>query len=607
MHRIRKKMNMVWRFAALFLAIVFAVSAISVCGQLSVSAAESGSCGNNLQWSYTVGTLIITGSGDMFNFSERNMAPWYDFANDIVRVVLPKELSNIGRYAFCECKNLRFITIPDSVTAIGDMAFYDCENLEMLSLGKSLRRIGYNAFYNCKSLKDVRLPYGLESIGYQAFYRCESLTNVTVPADVKEMGTSVFAYCKSLIRAVVNARLTTLPGWTFFGCENLKDVVLCETFDTVGSYTFRNCDELSVVYFEGDDKKTENILQGIIESLPSFSEAGYISPVTPNDVISSDKVVDNNDGTLTQSNTTIREDEHVKVVTSVDRTQSTSTIGSDGEIIPPTDSKDSYTANLIVTVEDGQGWDSVQAAIQDALKDLDNTYSTSSKLENTQLTLQIKDGGFKGESILSEIAKRDIKVTVITSSGSEWRFEGENVDLDEIPSNINFSYMLYNASDEICEKLGSEFCYMLKFDQSAVMKAEVLIALPSAEYSNAFLYQIENNGKFTLLQSVAVDQNANAHFFLASVDADTEYIIGLNVPGESTENVLIPDELLPQYGGNAADRLTKWEFVTTGVKSSWGLSVKQVTWIMVGVLVGCIVIVGIVMGVRNKTKSRKPS
>ena len=88
------------------------------------------------------------------------------------------------------------------------------------------------------------------------------------------------------------------------------------------------------------------------------------------------------------------------------------------------------------------------------------------------------------------------------------------------------------------------------------------------------------------------------------MDKDTNYVIGVNVPGESTDNVIVPDELMTAYG-SVYERLNKIEYVTTGVKSSWGLSFMQVTWIMVGVIGAAIILVGAVMTVMNKKKQKK--
>ena len=60
---------------------------------------ESGICGDNLTWSLSAGTLTISGSGDMYDFPESSMAPWYHLREEITRLELPSGLTKIGALA----------------------------------------------------------------------------------------------------------------------------------------------------------------------------------------------------------------------------------------------------------------------------------------------------------------------------------------------------------------------------------------------------------------------------------------------------------------------------------------------------------------------------
>ena len=155
--------------------------------------AESGKCGNELNWSFSAGTLVITGKGEMTNFTEPDMAPWYHLREEITRIVLPEGLTRIGNLAFFGCKNLKTAVIPEYVKRIGEYAFANCEKLEMLYLGVRVADIAFAAFNGCTSLSALRLPDGLERIGDQAFSRCESLVTVTIPINVKYIGAQAFS------------------------------------------------------------------------------------------------------------------------------------------------------------------------------------------------------------------------------------------------------------------------------------------------------------------------------------------------------------------------------------------------------------------------------
>ncbi len=88
------------------------------------SADNSGTCGENLTWTFeeATKTLTISGSGDMPNYSYES--PWSTYG--IKTVVIESGVTSIGECAFIRCFNLASITIPNSVTSIGNWAFVDC-------------------------------------------------------------------------------------------------------------------------------------------------------------------------------------------------------------------------------------------------------------------------------------------------------------------------------------------------------------------------------------------------------------------------------------------------------------------------------------------------
>ena len=191
----------------------------------AAQAAESGSCGSSLTWTFSDGTLTIEGSGMMDDYSESAPAPWYPYRDQILNLSLSAELTRIGTWAFADCANLASMSIPGSVEVIGESAFRRCTGMTMLTMGEGLRTIGICAFEKCTALADLRLPNTLINIGDHAFYMCGSLTYVTIPGMVNSIGSGVFAYCANLIRVDVDAAVT-MPSWSFYGCDNLQIVTV---------------------------------------------------------------------------------------------------------------------------------------------------------------------------------------------------------------------------------------------------------------------------------------------------------------------------------------------------------------------------------------------
>ena len=68
-------------------------------------------------------------------------------------------------------KSITSITIPDSVTEIGEYAFYDCKYAKTINIPKSVKTIGEYAFYKCKSLEQISIPNGITKIEKYTKYR----------------------------------------------------------------------------------------------------------------------------------------------------------------------------------------------------------------------------------------------------------------------------------------------------------------------------------------------------------------------------------------------------------------------------------------------------
>lgn len=97
------------------------------------SADESGTCGDNLTWTYveSTKTLTISGSGDMTDFYKDGRGPiiatpWYNFRKNISIIVIEDGVTSIGGIAFSGCKELTSVTIGNSVKNIGSQAFSGC-------------------------------------------------------------------------------------------------------------------------------------------------------------------------------------------------------------------------------------------------------------------------------------------------------------------------------------------------------------------------------------------------------------------------------------------------------------------------------------------------
>ena len=171
---------------------------------LSPAAAEgtvvaSGTCGDNLTWTLDdVGTLTISGTGAMDDWTSDDHAPWYENREIVKTVVVEEGVTSIGNRAFFECRNLATADLPDSATVLGEYAFYNCNMLTAVDLPAGLTAIGNGTFRNCYILTDITLPAGITAIGDYAFCACTCLPDITFPAGLASIGMSAFEGCNSM-------------------------------------------------------------------------------------------------------------------------------------------------------------------------------------------------------------------------------------------------------------------------------------------------------------------------------------------------------------------------------------------------------------------------
>ena len=193
----------------------------------------TGTCGDNLQWSYDTDThaLTITGSGDMYWSDDR---PWAQVVSEITSVSLPDGLTSIGSWAFNNCSSLTSITIPNSVTSIGIYSFIDCSSLTSITIPNSVTSIGNSAFRNCSSLTSITIPNSVIVIGELVFRGCSSLTSIIV-----ENGNTIYDS-----RENCNAIIETATNTLLVGCQN---TIIPNSVTSIGIYSFIDCSSLTSI------------------------------------------------------------------------------------------------------------------------------------------------------------------------------------------------------------------------------------------------------------------------------------------------------------------------------------------------------------------------
>ena len=127
-------------FLALVMVMIFTLLLMSA---FAADVVAEGTCGGNLTWILdSEGTLTISGTGAMTDYSYGSKAPWFNSRWSIKSVTIGNSVTSIGDYAFYDCDGLTSVTIGNSVTSIGDYAFFDCDGLTKVTIPDSVISIG---------------------------------------------------------------------------------------------------------------------------------------------------------------------------------------------------------------------------------------------------------------------------------------------------------------------------------------------------------------------------------------------------------------------------------------------------------------------------------
>ena len=212
-------------------------------------------------------------------------------------------VTNVGAYAFKDCRYLTCMFLNDDITTISDHAFYKGEYLSAINMPRKLelidkyafygcdtltfvrarncsrlRRIEDHAFYSCTMLAELRLPEGLTYIGPWAFAWDRILgqedTTLGLPSSLQTISTGAFAFVNHHKNLNIPANVTSIgdfafmcdyymnnltfsPGdkkltigkAAFFGDNHMKSVDLSNRVATIDRCAFAGCEMLEEAYF----------------------------------------------------------------------------------------------------------------------------------------------------------------------------------------------------------------------------------------------------------------------------------------------------------------------------------------------------------------------
>lgn len=195
---------------------------------------------------YTVkiyGITKLDGGEDEFDHTYHG-APFGDI-DDIISIIVPSNVTSLGKSAFSGCTGLTSVTIPNNITELGDGCFNWCKGLSSITIPSQITKLGESCFEECDSLISVTLPNGITELEDRCFYQCINLPSLVIPNGVTRLGNECFYQCNSLQSISIPNTVTELGEGCFSECSSLQSLSLPNTVTELGEECFNKCSNLT--------------------------------------------------------------------------------------------------------------------------------------------------------------------------------------------------------------------------------------------------------------------------------------------------------------------------------------------------------------------------
>ncbi|HRX14043.1 MAG TPA: leucine-rich repeat protein [Eubacteriales bacterium] len=254
------------------------------------------------------------------------------FTGNETSVIIPStykglQVTAISSSAFCNCLNLRNISIPDSIKEIEYWAIDRCTNLvsidvsvnnpsykstdgnlytkngemmiqyaigknsETFSIPDTVIQFGWYTFLNCKNLKSVVIPNSVKIIGLGVFRGCTNLTDIAIPNSVTRIDLGAFEDCESLTSIIIPASVTKIYEDVFASCSNLSNITVDENnanYKSIDGNLYNKDGTTLIQYAIG--KKEESFI--VPEEVTSINDMAFYECIYLKSVTISDNVTD---------------------------------------------------------------------------------------------------------------------------------------------------------------------------------------------------------------------------------------------------------------------------------------------------------------------------
>ena len=250
---------------------------------------DQGFCGEDALWILNdQGTLMISGSGVMFDYSAAGSAPWYAYRDEIKAVTVEGDVTAVSAGAFAQCANLESIFLGVAVTDVDSAAILGCDGLNRFAVHDSNPAFSGDpsgALYSKDKTMLVRCPTGysgsfainaqVTQISAGAFNGCSALSGIQVAAENAHFasdsrGVLFNKTMTGLVRVpqrlsghyLIPETVTQIQPDAFADCTALTGITVQAGVAQIGADAFAGCSALAQVRYCSSQEQWEQITIG---------------------------------------------------------------------------------------------------------------------------------------------------------------------------------------------------------------------------------------------------------------------------------------------------------------------------------------------------------
>lgn len=191
------------------------------------------------------GCLKLNGIIDLSGVTKINNAIFNNCTSIDTEIIFSNKISEIGSYAFKNCKNMRGTIDFSNVTRVGSSAFQNCKNFTGSANLINCSFIGNEAFYECTKMNKIVLSDSIPRIYSDTFYKFGYDYNHTTPntmydLDLKNVTiVDARAFSYTSIKSVTGNTVEKIGQDAFSYCEHLHKIVFPQENLTLGNNVFK--------------------------------------------------------------------------------------------------------------------------------------------------------------------------------------------------------------------------------------------------------------------------------------------------------------------------------------------------------------------------------